>query len=262
MTISKPDIARRFIARHKRRPYSEQIKPANFVLVAHPTFAGRPIGVSDADAFLVMAPYTRNAEQWDRLTWTDVHTGRRFRGSTTAPPSRGSIQLQSYSDVFDAYKQHPEAKSLSAEVGPCGRETRGILARRPVTVLSVTHIGKEANDLEEVEHGTVHAFTDVLNIYDTDADAWDRLVVPVLRAMPLARVADAAGISARQAQRIRNRRSMTSPAVRQLLTRAAGEWSRLATASGALSDPAACAAYLARLRIVPIVHRREPRTSL
>lgn len=47
-----------------------------------------------------------------------------------------------FSDVFWSYVNHPEAK-FDGDVG--------VLKRKHVTVNSVTHIGKESNNLEQVE---------------------------------------------------------------------------------------------------------------
>jgi hypothetical protein len=55
------------------------------------------------------------------------------------------------------YAVHPEAKSNGPEVRPCNRQTLGMLARRPVTARTISHIGKEANRLEDTRAGSVQA---------------------------------------------------------------------------------------------------------
>ncbi len=239
LTITKPDITGRFQRPRLTPHYDDQVKPMNFVIVAYPTRFGRPLGVAPSTPFLLMQPFSRNARKRDRERWTDIHSGMTYRAADS--PSRDTVTLKSYNDVVDDYQRHPEPKSASSDGTPCGRTTRGLLARRPVEVLTVTHIGKEANDLEDVEHGLVSALPEVLNRYDEGTDAWTRLVQPVLRAMPLAELAHRLHISERHAQRIRNGRSRVGPDARAALTRIAGDWARSAVGRDDFTDLQACA---------------------
>src|SRR5262249_29950279 len=63
------------------------------------------------------------------------------------------------------YEVHAEAKSAGPDGSVCGRDARGLLARRHVAVESVTLIGKESNSLDEVEAGAIHDPDENLNTY-------------------------------------------------------------------------------------------------
>ena len=105
----------------------------------------------------MVAPYTKDARQWTKLRWTDVYSGEAF-GITTgsAAFSDKAARVQSYGDVIARYRTHPEAKSLGPDRKPCGKQTVGLLQRRPVTLGELVHIGKETNRLEEVEQELIH----------------------------------------------------------------------------------------------------------
>ena len=64
--------------------------------------------------------------------------------------------MQTYRDVLDEYRMHPEAKSAGPDGEACGPGTVGDLQRRAVHVGRIRYIGKESNQLEDVETGLVH----------------------------------------------------------------------------------------------------------
>jgi ferredoxin len=74
-------------------------------------------------------------------------------------------RVQSYGDVIDRYRTHPEAKSLGPNGMPCGRRAVGLLQHRPVALGELVHIGKETNRLEEVEQGLVHDWDQVQLVF-------------------------------------------------------------------------------------------------
>ena len=80
----------------------------------------------------------------------------------------------------------------------------GLLSRRPVCALSITHVGKEANLIEEVVAGVVSGEVDVLVEYRDASDVeWERAVLPALRGMNVRETVAAAGISPSTLTRIR-----------------------------------------------------------
>ena len=93
--------------------------------------------------------------------------------------------MLTYTDTLRRYRVHPEAKSLSPTKTPCRANTHGLLQRRPVTALTLTYIGKEANSLEDLQTGIIHDETEVLNSYpDPEHDAWQSIWRPLLENMP------------------------------------------------------------------------------
>jgi len=210
-SASHPRLLRPFKTLNEGRPYAEQIKPHGFLLVAHVAPGGYPIGV-DPKKFALVAPYEPDPRRWQDLPWRNVYdpTGHTYRlgrspietGGIALPP--GVVGVKTYRDVLDAYRVRPEAKSLGPGGDPCRRDTLGLLSRRPVRALSITHVGKEANLIEEVAAGVVSGEEDVLVEYrKASDDEWDRTILPVLREMNVRETAAAAGISPSTLTRIR-----------------------------------------------------------
>jgi hypothetical protein len=86
-------------------------------------------------------------------------------------PSAGDAATlvgRSYGDLIAAHPYHPEAKSLGPDGQPCDRRTVGLLGRRPVMATEITVIGKEANELEQVETGLIDDLEEVQTIYVQD----------------------------------------------------------------------------------------------
>ena len=94
--------------------------------------------------------------------------------------------MRTYGDVIEEYEFHPESKCADASGQPSGKQTLGLLQRRHVRIDSISAIGKESNNLEEVEAGLVHDEQSVYTEYtDRRRDYWSREVVPALRRLPL-----------------------------------------------------------------------------
>ncbi len=262
VTASSPHILRRFMETSTRRPYADQVKPFNFLLVAHVAPFGHPQGV-DPVRFQLMAPYTTDPRQWPTLRWTDTYSGHAYPITTTDVTSPEFVRVRSYEDVLAEYTTHPEPKSV-AEGRPCDRLTRGLLTRRSVHALSLSYIGKESNLIEEVQDGLVHALDEVQEIYvDPRKNPWDTLVRPILRRIPRAQLARAAGVSKRYIQMLRNGKRRPSQDVKRVLLRAAADYAQGRLPQPAMDDLAACAAYQRLTSSLPhrIVHAPnvEPR---
>ncbi len=63
--------------------------------------------------------------------------------------------MQTFDDILDRFRNHPEAKSADSEGNPSDEKTIGLLGRLDVHVLSVCHIGKESNLIEQQEEGVL-----------------------------------------------------------------------------------------------------------
>jgi hypothetical protein len=86
----------------------------------------------------------------------------------------GVARVKTYGEVFEEYEWHPESKCADASGEPAGKQTIGLLQRRHVSVGQIMYIGRESNQLEEVEAGTVHDAAGVFGIRGSTA----RGVVP------------------------------------------------------------------------------------
>jgi len=233
-----------FIPRRKRVPYIDRIKPMNFVLTAQVKPFGHPSG-ANAKKFRLTAPYTNEPDQWLKSKWTEAHSLKAYRISTTAGPTDSIVRVKSIGDVYDEYKIHPEAKSGGPDGGPCGPHARGILPRRSVSAAYVKLIGKESNKIEESEHGEINDQSEVLEEYfDPKNDPWFTLVVPILKLMKRDELAKLGRVGPRSIQALRNGHWKPSKKTRALLTRAAADYAREKIGRNIRDDLCACAALL------------------
>jgi hypothetical protein len=152
--------------------------------------------------------------------------------------------------VLDEYRRHPESKSLAPDGTACTGQTAGLLRRRPVTALYLTHVGKESNELEAVEAGLIHDPDEVYTEYaDPGHGPWQTLVVPVLQQMPRARLISRTDLDRSTLTRLRTGRILPYLRHREALIHVAGDYAReqvrAAGKPAPIGDLEACAAYLA-----------------
>jgi len=171
---------------NRRKHNQHQVKPFNFLSTCHVRPFGHPYG-SSPDRFQLIAPYETDSRRWLRNEWIDRYSGNTYRIRTTGDHgTRRTARVKTYGDVIEEYEFHPESKCADASGQPSGKQTVGLLQRRHVRIDSISAIGKESNNLEEVEAGLVHDEQNVYTEYtDRRRDHWSREVVPALRQLPL-----------------------------------------------------------------------------
>lgn len=185
VSVSSITLWKPFRQWNAKRPWPEQIKPFNFLLVADLDPFGYPPGV-DPHHFRLIAPYTDNPEEWTSLEWRNLYDpdGRTYRITTdpNAPAEPDLAVVKSYQQVLREYRLHPERKFQAPSGKPCRRVTRGLLQRRPVHLAGpIRHIGKEANKLDDVQAGLHSELDEVLTEYnDPNTDVLHRLALPAL----------------------------------------------------------------------------------
>jgi len=239
-------LLRPFVEFNSGKPYSDQVKPFNFLLVAHVAPGGHPPD-TDPKQFALVAPYEPDPRRWQQLGWRNVHdpagpayviSGKTLISRAGRPLPAGVVGVKSYRDVVDAYRVHPEPKSLGPDGQPCTRRTVGLLSRRPVRALTVTHVGKETNLLDEIQAGLVGEEEQALVEYtDSRRDPWSTLVVPVLRTMPQRKTAAAAGIHRDTLADITAHRSKPRSATRERLTSLAVAHARKTLIASGIEEP-------------------------
>ncbi len=253
LTISSPELLKPFAQLNAGKLYVDQVKPFNFLLTAHVARFGHPDGV-DPTQFQLIAPYEADARKWRRLAWLDRYSGQHYRITTSAETGgAGVARVQTYRDVLEDFRHHPEAKSAGPDGRACDRQAVGLLQRRIVLSLPelMTHVGKESNLLEEVEAGLEHDPDEAYTAYaDPHRDPWRTSVLPVLKQMPIDRLVTATGLHRRSLFAIRAGERLPHPHNRQALTAEAGAFARERLAEVAIEPPggdlAACAAFLER----------------
>jgi hypothetical protein len=181
-TVSSPFLMKSFESLNAGKPYSDQIKPFNFLLSAHVIPFGHPVGV-DPEKFHLFTPYDSDPRKWLDKEWIDQHSKKRFRITTHGYcGSRQTARVKTYGDVVTEYEFHPEAKCADALGNPCERQTIGLLQRRHIKIDLIKCIGKESNSLENVESGFVHSERNVYTEYvDPKRDEWTTKILPALK---------------------------------------------------------------------------------
>lgn len=118
--------------------------------------------------------------------------------------NRGKARVKSYEEVLREYEFHPESKCADSHGNTCGKATIGLLYRRHVRVGWITYIGKESNQIEDVESGLVHNSSSIYTEYmDLRRDEWQSIILPILKKRPLAEIQRVSGLSRATLQRIR-----------------------------------------------------------
>lgn len=223
MTVSAPLWYAPFAKRAVE--YRQRVKPFNFVLTAHVDPLERPVG-ADEKHFHLIAPYERDARNWLRMKWVDVHSGREYHITTRPTTHPNTVRVRSYRDDLERYAHHPEPKSVDA-TGEWGRPARGLLRRRPVVATGEKLIGKESHEIEAVELGLVHDIEDVQ--LEIDPPIGPSSLASRMWRVPVAVLARMARMSARQIVRVRNGQSTPTRATRECIERALNGASFLAS---------------------------------
>jgi hypothetical protein len=187
ITISSPALMKPWAKVNKGKPYPGRIKPFNFLLSAHVKDYGHPLGV-DAERFHLVSPYETDSRKWLKKRWIDQYSGKEYRITTAGPHgNRHTARVSTYGDVLRKYEYHREAKCADARGNVCDKQTVGLLQRRHVRIDQIKYIGKESNNLEEVEAGLEHSQQNVYTEYpDPKRDEWETKIRPALQAAGLA----------------------------------------------------------------------------
>lgn len=192
-TVTSPHLWEPFQTWNQEKPWAEQVKPFNFMLVAHIARGDRPIGGSDD--FQLIAPYTNQPDQWTDLDWIDRAdpSGAPWRISTAdaTDDTRRTVAVNTYADVLKTFRNHPEAKYNDFDGQPCSAATVGALHRRSVQPQTVAYIGKEADKIDEVKAGLVTSMDDVTTTYK-HLDTFHDQVLPAIAHLTAPEVADRA----------------------------------------------------------------------
>jgi len=230
ITVASPEALSWFSHINVGRDYADGIKPGNFLLVAYPD----PLDPIARTGAKPVAPYDHDPASWLTLAWTDRTTGEPIQlrtGPLDGSDRPGTVRVLTYRDIVGRYLTHPEAKATDANGHSCGRDTRGLLARRPVRPAgNPAVIGKEANDLDNRATGFAEEPTLAYSGAEPD---WRTDVLPVLRELPTAEIASRTGLNRRTIQRCLTGRTLPHPGHRQTLVTCAIHYARSETGTPA-----------------------------
>ncbi len=170
---------------------------------------GYPPGI-DPTKFRLIAAYNDNPESWTSLEWRNIYDpdgpSHRITTDKSAPASANLVVVKSYADVLRDYRIHPEYKFNGPDQQPCLRNTPGLLQRRRVHLAGPPRlIGKEANNIKEVQAGRYAQLDEIITEYDDAADDhFHREVMPLLDHLSGRELAGLVGADRRTIDRIRN----------------------------------------------------------
>jgi hypothetical protein len=186
ISVSSPTIASSLEYLNRRKKYSDQIKPFNFLLSCHVKPFGHPTGC-DPEHFHLISTYEMDPKKWLRKEWTDEYSDKRYRITTFgATGDRYTARVKTFGELLQEYEFHPESKCADSNGNPCDRQTIGLLKRRHIKIEFMRYVGKESNSLEDVESGVVHDEEDVYTEYvDIRRDEWTQMMQPALKRIPL-----------------------------------------------------------------------------
>jgi len=137
LTVTSPEIIKRFDKLNQNKSEKNKIKPFNFALIG----TGYRKDIEINDSIIPLLPYfdKKHREKIPYMPFLDYKSGKTF-------PNNHSLDTVFYwkplSEVFLDYINHNESK-LSGNVGPLFR------LRLSIQKSSVQYIGKESNELEE-----------------------------------------------------------------------------------------------------------------
>jgi len=115
--------------------------------------------------------------------------------------------VKTYGEVVREYEFHPESMCADPTGRTCTTEIIGLLARRHVRLDLIKYIGKESNNLEDVDSGLIHSEQNVYTEYpDSRRDEWQTKIVPALREISLPILIKESGLSRRMLIKARSGR--------------------------------------------------------
>lgn len=198
-SISTPGLLSRFDRINRKKPYAKQVKPLNFLISVTVDSFEWPPEAHKLGGFHLIAPYSSKPAEWLRLSWTDLHSGREYRIKSWGDSNPAAIRVQTFEDILDRFRDHPEAKSAGSDGNPSDRWTSGLLGRLGVRVLSICHIGKETNLLEQQEKGLLIADPQV--VYWSEGD-WEA-IRPYLSHVSISELSVESGVDERMLRYLR-----------------------------------------------------------
>jgi hypothetical protein len=218
ISISSPAVMRNLRNLNEGKRYPEKIKPFNFLLTCHVAPFGHPTGV-DPSHFHLIAPHEPDPRKWLKMKWIDQYTGKSYRITTSGSHgSRNTARVKTYGDVIREYEFHPESKYADTEGNICDKQAVGLLQRRHICIDYIKGIGKETNNLDDVEAGMIHEEESVYTEYpDPRRDKWETKVRPALAKVSLATLEKLSGLSRRMLIKARNGYTRPHPKNEKLL---------------------------------------------
>ena len=105
---------------------------------------GYPANVNP-EKFTLIAPFSSEREDWMNSKCTNIHDFESPVYKLTDEYDGHRVVPKNFFMLLDAYQNHPEAKALAPDGGPCEFDTRGLLQRAHIVAnWPPVYIGKES----------------------------------------------------------------------------------------------------------------------
>ena len=169
-----------------------------------------------SSASSITASFETDPKRWLKLRWMDVHSRRTFSVTTNdddRPYDPDLACVETYRSALVDFRTHAEAKSLRPDGQPCDHEHRhcsGLLraAARDHPKRCTDHIGKEMNELADVEAGIARCEGDLITQYVDPATSQFSQFLVLLRVIPKSWLIEQTRLSKRAVEMIRAGRSI------------------------------------------------------
>jgi hypothetical protein len=142
LTITTYNVLEMLGQRDIARPYNFLFLP-----MVDPTF-GHAFDRRAVEKVLLVCPFSSHQAHWFDLKCVNVHSGNKYRmvDYTKETDSSHNVVFPSqFARLLIQYQEHPEAKSLAPDGGPCQADTRGLLRRTHVVAGELRYVGKETD---------------------------------------------------------------------------------------------------------------------
>ena len=139
LTLSTPHHALQHLAK------SPLTRPNNFMMIPQLSRFGVPEGV-DLSAFTLITQFSSERETWMKSKCINIHDPQSPIYELTNQYDGRRAVVKNFFMLLDAYKNHPEAKSVAPDGSPCKYDTSGLLHRAHIVAnWPPIYIGKESD---------------------------------------------------------------------------------------------------------------------
>jgi hypothetical protein len=127
----------------------EIARPYNFLLLpmVDPNF-GYAFYRRANEKVLLVTEFSSKQTHWFGMKCVNIHTGKKYRMvdcTNEKNPPYNVVFPSQFARLLIEYQEHPEAKSLAPDGGPCVAETRGLLKRAHIVAGEFRYVGKETD---------------------------------------------------------------------------------------------------------------------
>jgi hypothetical protein len=139
LTLSNPHHALQHIAK------SPLTRPNNFMMIPQLARFGVPQGI-DPGTFTLLTQFSSGRDEWMKSKCINIHDPQSPIYELGHEYDGRRAMVKNFYMLLEAYKNHPEAKSLAYDGSPCKYNTRGLLQRAHIIAnWPPIYIGKESD---------------------------------------------------------------------------------------------------------------------